>query len=787
MVILGRTMEKQTLIPPDTHLTQELRLSQAKLGRSYIMVDLDGGQKLKERLYSMGLNPGVKFKVIANSGSGPIGIEVRQARLAVGRGMSARIKISEEVFSQKEITIALAGNPNSGKTTIFNVLTGANQHVANYPGVTVEKKEGHFGYEGRTIRVIDLPGTYSLSANSPEEVVACNEIIEHKPDVIVNIVDASNIERNLYLFTQLAELGLPIIIALNMSDLARNRGLIIDHRHLGRLLGVPVIPMVGNKKKGQEELLGAIVACAEKEINCQPTAITYGAELDGELATINELIAKDTVKIDGYPPRWLALKLIEGDDSIKSILETHSQSETINQITQKARARLRAIFGEDAASVLTDKRYGYISGACSESIKRTAEHRHDISDKIDFLLIHPFWGMAFFGFVMWLMFYLTFNLAEKPVELIEKGVGGLSMLLTSILPAGILQSLIVNGIIGGVGGVIVFLPNIMILFLCIAILEDTGYMARAAFIMDRVMHKIGLHGKSFIPMLVGFGCSVPAYMSSRIIEDKTDRLVTMHVTTFMSCGARLPVYVLVCGAFWPRSAGNVMFSIYLLGILIAIGMVKLLRMTRFKGVSAPFVIELPPYRVPTVRSLVLHMGERSLLYIRKAGTMILGVSIIMWFLMSFPQQHVKTFADDNQQAAYNLEHSFAGQLGKLTEPLIKPLGFDWRMGVAIFSGFAAKEVVVSTMGTVYGVGRNADESSTSFRQRLGEDPQYSRLIAYAFLVFVLLYMPCMSAMAVFLRETGSVKELLFQISYTTALAYVMALVVYQGGKLLGLG
>jgi ferrous iron transport protein B len=780
-------MNNQTLISSETPLTQELRLSQAKLGRSYVMVDLDGGQKLKERLYSMGLNPGVKFKIIANSGSGPIGIEVRQARLAIGRGMSTKVKISEEVFSQKEITIALAGNPNSGKTTIFNVLTGANQHVANYPGVTVEKKEGHFGYEGRTIRVIDLPGTYSLSANSPEEVIACNEIIEHKPDVIVDIVDASNIERNLYLFTQLAELGVPVIIALNMSDLARNRGLIIDHRHLGRLLGVPVIPMVGNKKKGQEELLRAIVACVEKEINCKPTAITYGAELDGELAAINELIAKDTAKIDGYPPRWLALKLVEGDDSIKSILENHSQLNLINLATQKARSKLQAIFGEDAASVITDKRYGYISGACSESIKRTAEHRHDISDKIDFLLIHPFWGMVFFGFVMWLMFYLTFNLAEKPVELIEKGVGGLSMLLTSILPSGILQSLIVNGIIGGVGGVIVFLPNIMILFLCIAILEDTGYMARAAFIMDRVMHKIGLHGKSFIPMLVGFGCSVPAYMSSRIIEDKTDRLVTMHVTTFMSCGARLPVYVLVCGAFWPHSAGNVMFSIYLLGILIAVGMVKLLRMTRFKGVSAPFVIELPPYRVPTVRSLVLHMGERSLLYIRKAGTMILGISIIMWFLMSFPQQHDRTFADENQQIAYNLEHSFAGQLGKLTEPLIKPLGFDWRMGVAIFSGFAAKEVVVSTMGTVYGVGRNTDESSTSFRQRLGEDPQYSRLIAYAFLVFVLLYMPCMSAMAVFLRETGSVKELIFQIGYTTALAYVMALVVYQGGKLLGLG
>jgi ferrous iron transport protein B len=780
-------MNNLALTNPEPSSTQEIRLSQAKLGRSYKMIDLEGGQKLKEKLYSMGLNPGVKFRVIANSGAGPIGIEVRQARLAIGRGMSTKIRISEEVCKQTEITIALAGNPNSGKTTIFNVLTGTNQHVANYPGVTVEKKEGQFAYEGRNIRVIDLPGTYSLSANSPEEVIACNEIIEHKPDVIIDIIDASNIERNLYLFTQLAELGVPIIIALNMSDLARNRGLIIDHRHLGRLLGVPVIPMVGNKKKGHDELLAAIVACVEKEIHCNPTPISYGAELDSELAGINRLIELDAAKINDYPKRWLALKLIEGDEITQHILENHSQLMNINQAVQKARSKLRSIFGEDAASVITDKRYGYISGACSESIKRTAEHRHDISDKIDFMLIHPFWGMVFFGLIMWLMFYLTFKLAEKPVGLIEKGIGALSVLSSNILPAGILQSLVVDGIIGGVGGVIIFLPNIMILFLSIAILEDTGYMARAAFIMDRVMHKIGLHGKSFIPMLVGFGCSVPAYMSSRIIEDKTDRLVTMHVTTFMSCGARLPVYVLVCGAFWPHAAGNVMFSIYALGILVAIGMVKLLRMTRFKGVSAPFVIELPPYRVPTLRSLVIHMGERSLLYIRKAGTMILGISIIMWFLMSFPQNHNIAFTDENQQAAYNLEHSFAGQIGKLTEPLIKPLGFDWRMGVAIFSGFAAKEVVVATMGTVYGIGDKSDESSVTFQQRLGQDPAYSRLIAYAFLVFVLLYMPCMSAMAVFLKETGSIKELLFQVGYTTALAYVMALAVYQGGKLLGLG
>jgi len=385
--------------------------------------------------------------------------------------------------------------------------------------------------------------------------------------------------------------------------------------------------------------------------------------------------------------------------------------------------------------------------------------------------------------------------------------------MTSLLPPGLIASMIVDGIIEGVGGVVVFLPNIMLLFLAIAILEDTGYMARAAFVMDRIMHKIGLHGKSFIPMLIGFGCTVPAYMSSRILEDKTDRLVTMHVTTFMSCGARLPVYILVCGAFWPKNAGNVVFSIYALGILVAVAVVKILRSTRFKGMSAPFIMELPPYRVPTLRSLVIHMWERSWLYLRKAGTIILGISIIMWFLMTFPVK--KDFSQDYQSlidsalasqtsgaitaekatklvsgyegamAAEKIEYSFAGRIGKTIEPVLKPLGFDWRLGIAIFSGFAAKEVVVSTMGTIYGVG-DVDEASTSLRHRLATDPAYSKLIAYAFLVFVLLYMPCMAAMAVFARESGSLKELIFQITYTTVLAWFMAFIVYQGGKLLGL-
>ncbi len=790
-------------------------LSDARPGQWYIMADLDGGSGLKEKIYSMGLNPGSRLRVLSNSGAGPIGIEVRRTKLALGRGVAGKIRVKEQRHQpQKELVIALAGNPNSGKTTIFNNLTGANQHVGNYPGVTVEKKEGYVHYGDYRIKVIDLPGTYSLSAHSLDEKIARRVILDEKPDLVVDIVDASNIERNLYLTMQFAELEIPIIIALNMSDMAANKGIMINHKQLSELLGIPTVPTVGNKRRGMNELLDTIIACAEGRIVSRPQPLRYGAEIEKELNKIAETISLDMSVLNGFRSRWVALKLLENDAEITKLIESHRYSDQIKENTEKSRQRLSTMFGDDPASVITERRYGFISGACSEAVSGAAERRHDISDTIDAVLIHPFSGLLIFSLLMWLLFHLTFGLSEKPVEWIELGIESLAGLITSIMPGGILRSLIVDGVIGGVGGVIVFLPNIMFLFLAIAILEDTGYMARAAFIMDRLMHKIGLHGKSFIPMLIGFGCSVPAYMGSRIIEDKTDRLITMHVTTFMSCSARLPVYVLICGAFWPKNAGTVMFSIYLLGIIVAIGMVKLLRLTRFKGVSSPFVIELPPYRVPTLRSLLLHMWERSVLYLRKAGTIILGISIVMWFLMTFPhnraieserdrkialiEQGEGAFPSEFQRdslineieskaAEAKLENSFAGRIGKIIEPVIAPLGFDWRLGVAILSGFAAKEVVVATMGTIYGVEAADDESSTALRKRLSEDPIYTPLVAYSFLVFVLLYMPCMSAMAVFLRETGSLKEMIFQVSYTTVLAWFTAFVVYQAGKLIGIG
>lgn len=712
----------------------------------------------------------------------------------------------------RTLVVALAGNPNSGKTTIFNNLTGASQHVGNYPGVTVEKKEGTLVVDGFAIKFVDLPGTYSLSAYSIEEIIARNFIVQEKPDVVIDIVDASNLERNLYLTTQIVELGIPMIIALNMSDMARSRGISIDSALLSQLLGLQVVSTIGNKNIGMDRLVDAIVDVAENGAAPEPASVNYGKEFETELSTIAEIVSKDMSAVEGYRPRWIALKLLENDAEVGKLVARHKYVNDLVAASKRGGEQIQSIYGDAPSSVVSDRRYGFISGACSEAIQMTGEQRHDMSDKIDSALIHPIFGLPIFAALMWLMFNLTFTLGEKPMEFVEAGVVMLSEFVSAMMPAGLLRSLLVDGVIAGVGGVLSFLPNIMLLFLAIAVLEDTGYMARAAFVMDRIMHRIGLHGKSFIPMLIGFGCTVPAYMSSRILEDKTDRLVTMHVATFMSCGARLPVYILVCGAFWPGNAGTVIFSIYALGVVTAIVSVKLLRSTRFKGMSSPFIMELPPYRVPTLRSLLIHMWERSWLYLKKAGTIILGVSIVMWFMMTFPkktefdkdydsliqsvEQTVGSTSNNAkmmlaeqyraERSAERMEYSAAGRIGKFVEPVIAPLGMDWRLGVAIFAGFAAKEVVVSTMGTVYGVGES-DEESRSLRRRLSGDPKYSKLTAYSFMVFVLLYMPCMAALAVFQRESGSWKELFFQITYTLGLAWVMAFVVYQGGRMLGIG
>ncbi len=713
--------------------------------------------------------------------------------------------------NKNEITIALAGNPNSGKTTIFNALTGARQHVGNYPGVTVEKKEGKCNYKDYKIKVVDLPGTYSLTAYSLDEVVARKFLIEERPDVVVDIIDSSNLQRNLYLATQLAELGIPFILCLNMSDIAKKKGLRLDENLFSRLIGCEIVFTVGHKKEGIEALFEKIITVATGESKIKPVQVNFGKEIENELEKLLEIIKKDKSLTQKVSARYISIKLLENDkEELEHIKGSSIEQEAIYQIEESTK-HLEMIFGEDVEGRIVDMRYGFIKGVVKESARQLERHKLDVSDKIDKILTNRILGLPIFAFFMWLIFKMTFTLAEKPMEWIESFFGWFGELIGNVIPEGIINSLIVDGIIGGVGGVLVFLPNILILFIAIAILEDSGYMSRAAFIMDRIMHKFGLHGKSFIPMLIGFGCTIPAYMGCRILESKRDRLVTMHVNTFMSCGARLPVYVLFAGAFFPKeAAGNIIFIIYILGIVIAVAMAKIFSKVRFRGESAPFVMELPPYHLPTIKGILIHMWEKGKLYLKKAGTIILAVSIIMWVLMSFPK--VTSYSKDyyklingietsnqieeikenkiedfeNERATEDLSYSFAGRIGKAIEPVIKPLGFDWRLGIGLFAGFAAKEVIVSTLGTVYSVGE-ADEESETLRDKLRNDIAYSPLIAFSLMIFVLLYFPCIAAMVVFYKETKSLKEVLFQMIYTTALAYIMALIVYQGGSLLGLG
>ncbi len=712
-------------------------------------------------------------------------------------------------MAKEEITIALAGNPNSGKTTIFNNITGARQHVGNYPGVTVEKKYGYIDYKGYKINVVDLPGTYSLTAYSEDEVVARDFVINEDPDIVVDIVDSSNLERNLYLSAQFIELGTPLVLAFNMSDIARLKGKEIDIKLLSDLLDSPIVETVGHKNKGTEEILDAVIDTIENKTK-RKIEIRYGDEIENELNKISGIIEDKKVLSGKASPKWLALKLLEQDKEIEDKVSKAAGSDypDIEKEVIKTIKHLKSVLRDNPETVIADARYGFIAGALAETQKETERTRISATDRIDMILTNRILGLPIFAGLMWLLFQFVFKVGAYPMDWIDMGFGKLGNLIANAMPEGLLQSLIVDGIIGGVGGVIIFTPNIILLFLCIAVLEDSGYMARAAFIMDRLMHKIGLHGKSFIPMLIGFGCTIPSYMGSRILENKKDRLITMHVNTFMSCGARLPVYILLAGAFFPQIAGNVIFSIYAIGIAMAILMAKLLRVTRFKGESAPFVMELPPYRVPTFKAILLHTWERTWLYLKKAGTIILAISIIMWILFTFPmigdnysedydaeiasieesfgsgqiteEEYEEAVVEvEAKMGAEELAYSVAGRMGRFIEPVFKPLGFDWKLAVASISGIAAKEVVVSTMGTLYSI-QEADEETETLRESIASD--YSPLVGYNFMLFTLLYFPCMAGMAVFKREAGW-KEMWFQIGYTLLLAWIVSLLVFQIGRL----
>ncbi len=688
---------------------------------------------------------------------------------------------------RERMTVALAGNPNSGKTTIFNSLTGTRQHVGNYPGVTVEKKEGYRTHGNAELHIVDLPGTYSLTAYSAEELIARNFVVDENPDVVVDIVDSSNLERNLYLAVQILELGAPLILAFNMSDVAKRRGLEFDTQKLSELLGAPIVHTVGHKGVGSEDLLDRIVAVDTHEPEHRPKIMHYGREIDEELEKIRTLIHAEETIPERYDSRWIALKLLESDDEVRS--KIHS-TKVLSQVDASIR-HLEGIFGDGLEVVIPERRYAFISGACQEAVRSTVETRHTASDMIDSVVTSRLLGIPIFLGLMYLVFHLTFSFGEPVMGWLEHLFGWLAETVSglwqeeSISP---LKGLLVDGIIGGVGGVVVFLPNLLLLFLAIAVLEDSGYMARAAFIMDRLMHKIGLHGKSFIPMLIGFGCTVPAIMATRTLENRRDRLATIMVLPLMSCGARLPIYALIIPAFFPpKWNAPMLWIVYLIGVILAVLFTRLLRSTVLKGDAPPFVMELPPYRVPTVKGVVIHVWERAWLFLKKAGTVILGISVLLWILTNYPKAPEAELAGlpgEEARAEADRSYSMAGRVGHALGPVLKPLGFNENLATPLIGALAAKEIFVAQLGIVYSMGET-DEESETLRDRLRAD--YNPLQAFCIMLFTLVSAPCIATLAIARRETNSWKWALLQFGGLTALAYALTAIVYQAGSLLGLG
>ncbi len=806
-------------------------------GEEGIILKIKGRGQFRQRLLEMGFVVGKKVSVIRKAPlKDPVEYKVMgyhvslrnsEAQLIIvdsdnnreEKSASKSVLISEDTNSSwieksRNIQVALVGNPNSGKTTLFNFASGSREKVGNYAGVTVDSKEARYRQSGYTFSIVDLPGTYSIKSYSPEELYLRNYIFESKPDVIVNIVDASNLERNLYLTTQLIDMGIQLIIALNMYDELENKGDVLDYISLGKLLGVPVVPTVSSKGKGIRDLFDKIIEVYEdREPVVRHIHVNYGIEVENSICAIQSKIKIEENRIftNIISARYLAIELLENDREYSRTIKRCVNSSEIIQTAKGEYHRLEKLFSDPVETVITDLRYGFISGALQETLKVSKVERLGKTRIIDNYLTNKYLGIPIFIVFMWLTFYTTFKLGDYPKQWMEMGISRLGEISTALLPAGIVRDFFVEAIIGGVGGVIVFLPNIVILFLFISFMEDTGYMARAVFIMDKIMHKIGLHGKSFIPLFMGFGCNVPAIMATRIIESRRDRLVTMLITPFMSCSARLPVYILFISAFFAKNQGTVLFLLYILGMIFAILSALLLKHAFFKTPEIPFVMELPPYRVPTVRSVVKHVSFRTGLYFRKIGGVILVASIVVWFLSNYPRNN-QTIANiqgeitqvessglpatqkagliDHLQSKQRIERqkdSFMGVIGRAIEPVMRPLGFDWRLTVSILSGVAAKEVVVSTLGVLFQ--SDSGDENTSLVQKIQSQTDesgkklFSPLMAFSFMLFILTYFPCIGVISAIKRESGSWKWAAFIVIYTTAVAWLLSFSVYQIGSL----
>lgn len=796
-----------------------MRLSDLQTGQTAIVLKVLGYGGFRRRVMEMGFVRGKRVEVILNAPlRDPIKYKIMDYEVSLRRSEAEMVEVIteaeaqdmikqladrnvmteeeqiEEVISthRRVINVALVGNPNSGKTSLFNALSGGHEHVGNYSGVTVDAKSGTFRYKGYRFNITDLPGTYALSAYSPEEIYVRRHLVENTPDVVINAVVASNLERNLYLTTELIDINPNMVVSLNMFDELEKRGDKLDYEQLGAMLGVPMVPVVARDGQGLERLLDTVIDVYEnRDSRVRHIHINHGAVIESGIEALKAVMRPVRDQLPKhFPPRYWAIKLLERDKEAEQTLQSiEGYSEWI-AVRDREVERIEKQLGEDVEMAVTSEKYGFIAGALRETYQKSEQNPIETTTIIDTIVTHRVFGFPIFFLLMWLMFAATFSLGAYPQEWIEAGVSWISEWIGGLMEDGALKDLIVNGIIGGVGSVIVFLPNILILYLFISLMEDSGYMARAAFIMDKLMHRIGLHGKSFIPLLMSFGCNVPAIMACRTIESRSSRIITILISPFMSCSARLPIYILLVGTFFPSYASLVLIGLYILGVVVAIVTAKLMRRFLYPVDETPFVMELPPYRVPTLQATVRHMWEKAVQYLRKMGGVILVGSLIIWFLSYYPRpKQIDANVTPTEQTASDYSNSYLGQIGRICEPVMEPIGLNWKGSVAILSGAAAKEIVVSTLGVLYAEEPLPEQPTeelsedASLGAKLIASGDFDTRTAMSFMVFILLYFPCVATLIAIAKETGRWSWAAATVVYNTLVAWVAAYLTYIIGGL----